>query len=81
MSLRSIPPTVARKRATVAALHRYRPEGDPELVDARRDLAAANIAEYVRKVVSAAPPLTAEQRDVIMSAFSGFNPAARAGAE
>ncbi len=31
--------------------------------DARRDLAAAKIEDYIEKVVSEAPPLTGAQRD------------------
>ena len=34
-----------------------------EVIDARRELATAKIAEYVQKIVAAAPPLTDEQRD------------------
>lgn len=50
-------------RGRVAALTRSRTPDDPELVAARRDLAAANLAAYVSRVVAAAPPLSAEQRD------------------
>lgn len=38
--------------------------GDPQTItDAKRDLAAANLQQYIEKVVSTAPPLTDEQRD------------------
>ena len=50
------------QRQVVASLSRYHP-GSPELTDARRDLAAANLAAYIRRTVDAAPPLTNEQRD------------------
>lgn len=50
------------KRGKVASLTRSRTPNDPELVAARRDLAAANIAEFIKKTVDKAPPLTAEQR-------------------
>jgi tartrate dehydratase beta subunit/fumarate hydratase class I family protein len=56
-------------RARVASLTRSRPANDPELVAARRDLAAERLAEHVRKVVAEAPPLTAEQRDKIIALF------------
>lgn len=56
-------PRVRRERAKVAALARHRPPNDPDAIDARRDLAAANIEAYVRRVVDAAPPLTDSQRD------------------
>ncbi|HLV03942.1 MAG TPA: hypothetical protein VKY79_05105 [Actinomycetaceae bacterium] len=48
----------ARSRLGVAAKAR-----DPEkITEARRDLAAAKLADYVAKVVAEAPPLTMEQR-------------------
>lgn len=50
-------------RAQVAALTRSRDDNDPDLITARRDLAEANLADYIRRVVDTAPPLTAEQRD------------------
>lgn len=49
-------------RNRVANLSRYRPDS-PELVDARRDLAAAKLAAYIQRTVDAAPPLSPEQRD------------------
>jgi hypothetical protein len=52
-------------RARVAALSRHRKPDDPALGDARRDLAAKRLTEFVRRVVAAAPPLTPEQRDII----------------
>lgn len=37
---------------------------DPQrVIEARTELAAAKIADYIDSVVAAAPPLTAEQRD------------------
>ena len=50
-------------RARIAALSRSRPADDPDLVEARRDLHAARLAEHITRVVDAAPPLTDEQRD------------------
>lgn len=52
-------------RAKVAALSRSRPADDPQLVDARRDLKAARLEDYVCRVVSEAPPLSTEQLDRI----------------
>ncbi len=52
-------------RARLAALTRHRNPDDPALSDARRDFAAERLAEVVRRVVDAAPPLTAQQRDTI----------------
>jgi hypothetical protein len=37
----------------------------PAVPDARRDLAAAKLEQYVAKVVATAPPLTSAQRDRI----------------
>lgn len=50
-------------RARVAALSRSRTADDPDMIDARRDLRAARLADYITRTVDAAPPLTAEQRD------------------
>ena len=57
--------TVAHQRARIASLTRDRQPDDPELVDARRELAAANIIEYVTKQLAKAPPLTADQRNAL----------------
>jgi len=53
---------VAHHRARVATLSRSRRPDDPELVEARRNLRAEYLAEYVARVVAEAPPLTNEQR-------------------
>ena len=54
-----------RERARVAALRRHRQPDDPEITSASRDLAAEHLAEYVRRTVAAAPPLTNQQRQKI----------------
>jgi hypothetical protein len=51
------------RRARVAALSRDRAADDPDLLDARRDLRAARLEDYIRKLVDCAPPLTPDQRD------------------
>ncbi|KHL00433.1 hypothetical protein [Sinomonas humi] len=57
----------AKSRLGVAARRR-----DPEeIAEARRDLAAAKLAQYVERVVSAAPPLTPEQADRIAALLRG----------
>ena len=61
-------------RARVAALSRYRSSEDSDLLNTKAALATETLAAHIRKVVAAAPPLTAEQRDTIMSAFAGFDP-------
>jgi hypothetical protein len=54
--------TPRHHRAIVAGL--VSKGAPPEQVDAARaDLATANISAYIRRVIDAAPPLTAEQRD------------------
>lgn len=50
-------------RARVAALSRSRGADDPDLIEARRDLAAARLEDHITKVVAEAPPLTAIQLD------------------
>lgn len=54
-----------RERAKVASWSRNRPADDPELIEARQNLKALKLEEYVSKVVSEAPPLTTEQADRI----------------
>jgi F0F1-type ATP synthase delta subunit len=58
-------PTWTHERAKVASLSRSRSHDDPELLTARRNLAAARLEDYVAKVVAAAPPLTPAQIDRI----------------
>lgn len=53
------------ERARVASLTRSRQSDDPELVEARRNLRALRLEEYVTRVVAEAPPLTDEQRERI----------------
>ena len=52
-------------RGRVASLSRSRTPDDPELLAARRELAADGIAAYVERAVAKAPPLTNEQRERI----------------
>lgn len=52
-----------KERARVAGLSRSRSDSDPELINARRDLRAARLAEHIARAVEAAPPLTPEQRE------------------
>lgn len=53
---------ITRERAKVASLSRIHPTNHPELIAARRNLAAANLEQYIGKVTADAPPLTDEQR-------------------
>ncbi|EZP62318.1 hypothetical protein [Micrococcus luteus] len=54
-------------RGRVASLSRSRSANDPDLIEARRALAAEKLAAYVSKTVAEAPPLTPAQRDRIAS--------------
>lgn len=50
-------------RARIASLSRSRTPDDPDLVNARRELLEARLADRIRADVAAWPPLTTEQRD------------------
>ncbi len=52
-------------RGRVAALSRSRSPEDPELLDARRSLAAERLAKHIEQIVAQAPPLTNEQREIL----------------
>jgi hypothetical protein len=54
--------SLMHERARVASLTRSRSDDDPELLDARRNLAAERLAAYIEKTVSAAPPFSEDQR-------------------
>ncbi len=59
------------ERARVASLTRSREPDDPELVDTRRNLRTERLADYIRRTVDAAPPLTADQRHRLASLLHG----------
>ena len=59
------------ERARIASLTRSRTANDPELVDARRNLRAARLADYIQRTVDAAPPLTPAQRDRLALLLQG----------
>ncbi len=59
------------ERARIASLSRSRTPDDPELVDARRNLRAERLADYITKTVDAAPPLTPAQRDRLALLLKG----------
>jgi len=63
--------SISHHRAKTAALSRSRRPDDPELLDARRQLAASVLEKHVAKVVALAPPLTPDQRDRIATLLSG----------
>lgn len=55
------------ERARVAGLSRDRAPNDPALINAKRDLRAARLEDYVARVVAEAPPLTSDQKHRIAS--------------
>lgn len=61
MSARSI-------QGALAAAVRHHPDDDHS--DLRRDLAAEQLAEYVRRIVDNAPPLSREQKNRIADLLS-----------
>lgn len=58
--------TWTSERARIASLTRSRKADDPDLLDAKRNMRALKLEEYVARVVAEAPPLTVEQRDRIV---------------
>ena len=59
------------QRAKCAALSRSRAADDPELLDAKRNLRAARLEDYIRSTVDNAPALTIEQRQRLASLLNG----------
>lgn len=58
------------ERARIGALSRSRTPDDPDLIDARRNLAYIRAEDYINELVSAAPPLTDDQRNRLASLLS-----------
>jgi hypothetical protein len=58
----------------VAALSRSRSIDDPELTEARRELSAARLEDYIARVVAEAPPLTNAQQERLALLLRGSNP-------
>ena len=55
-------PEVSHRRAQVAASKRHHGADDPRSIEAVRELREAMASEAIQKIVSATPPLSAEQR-------------------
>jgi len=64
--LYEISPACAHERARIGALSRSRTNDDPELVEARRNLAALRLQEHVEKIIADWPPLTDQQIDRVV---------------
>ena len=60
-----------QERARVASLSRSRTPDDPDLVNARRNLKAERLADYITRVVDTMPPLTPAQRDKLAMLLRG----------
>lgn len=58
-------------RAKVASLSRVRPEDDPELIEARRDLKASRLEQAAREAAESLPPLTVEQARRVAAILQG----------
>jgi hypothetical protein len=71
-------PEVVSARQRHNVLVRHRGSSHPATVEARRDLKAATLADHIRRVVDEAPPLTAEQRQLLSSLLA---PAAGGGSD
>lgn len=58
-------PAIDAERRSLQAKHAaaVRWNKPQQVVETGRDLAAARLADYIRRTVDAAPPLTPEQRD------------------
>jgi hypothetical protein len=59
------------ERARVASLSRSRTPDDPDLIAARENLKAERLKVYIAKVVAAAPPLSAANRDKLALLLRG----------
>ena len=81
MARRRYSRSISTAKAKVAALSRTRTPDDPEFIEARQNLAAANIAAYIERQVKAAPPLSDAQLDriTILLRPPGGRQAARLG--
>lgn len=58
-------------RARVATLSRSRASDDPELIEARRNLRAARLADHIEKALADAPPLSEQQLSQIARLLTG----------
>ncbi|MCA1707413.1 MAG: hypothetical protein LC808_30760 [Actinobacteria bacterium] len=60
-------PTLAALRAKIARTQRVRGARHPDTIRVRQEYAEAQLTEYVKRIVSTAPPLSEEQRDRLAS--------------
>lgn len=67
----TLSPEARRERARIASLSRSRTADDPDLVTARRNLAAVRLQDHITATLATAPPLTDEQRRRLAGLFTG----------
>ena len=58
-----IPPEARRLRGRIAAATRHHPGDTDTIADDKREYRFLVLADYIKRTVDAAPPLTPEQRD------------------
>lgn len=58
-------------RNRLGGLVRLNPDDTAKIAAARRDLAAAKLADYIERVVSEAPDLSTEQREKLAQLLRG----------
>ncbi len=59
------------ERARLAAIKRHHPDRLDLAADAKRNLAAANLEAYIKRIVAEAPPLTEDQRSRLALLLGG----------
>jgi hypothetical protein len=65
--MQPISPAARSKQARRASLANRRGPDHPDTLEAKRDFEAQRLADHAREVASIMPPLSAEQRDRIVS--------------
>lgn len=64
--------TVRQQRATLGALKRHgRADDDPDVIEVRRSLRSARLADAVAKAVAQYPPLTDDEKRQIVDILNG----------
>jgi hypothetical protein len=65
--MQPISPAARSKQARVASLANRRGPDHPDTLDAKRDFVAQRLADHAREVARGMPPLSAADRDRIVS--------------
>jgi hypothetical protein len=72
--MQPISPAARSKQARRASLANRRGPDHPDTIEALRDFAAQRLEDHAREVARNMPPLSAEQRDRIVSILHGAAP-------